>query len=135
MLLQDRVAIVTGGAQGIGLAIAETLHTDGATVVVADLDGEPRRARRHGPGGPGRGRACNVVEEASVEALVDGVVDRHGRLDVLVNNAGITRDAMMHKHVPGRLPRGRWTCICRARGCARGRRWRTCGRGTAAAPS
>jgi 3-oxoacyl-[acyl-carrier protein] reductase len=40
---------------------------------------------------------CNVAEEASVEALVDGVVDRQGRLDVLVNNAGITRDGMMHK--------------------------------------
>ena len=97
MLLQDKVAIVTGGAQGIGLSIAEKLHTNGAIVVVADLDGDQARTSATGLGDRAEGVPCNVVEEASVEALVDGVVDRHGRLDILVNNAGITRDGMMHK--------------------------------------
>ena len=97
MLLQDKVVIVTGGAQGIGLSIAEKFHTNGATVVVADLDGDQARMAATGLGDKAEGVPCNVVEEASVEALVDGVVDRHGRLDVLVNNAGITRDGMMHK--------------------------------------
>ena len=97
MLLQDKVVIVTGGAQGIGLSIAERFQANGATVVVADLDGEQARTAATGLGEGAEGVPCNVVEEASVEALVDGVVDRHGRLDVLVNNAGITRDGMMHR--------------------------------------
>ena len=97
MLLQDKVAIVTGGAQGIGLAIAERFQANGALVVLADLDGEQARLAATGLGERAEGLPCNVVEEASVEALVDGVVDRHGRVDVLVNNAGITRDGMMHK--------------------------------------
>jgi 3-oxoacyl-[acyl-carrier protein] reductase len=97
MLLTDTVAIVTGGAQGIGLSIAEKFHTNGATVVVADLDGDAARAAATGLGDKAIGLPCDVADEASVEALVDGVVDQFGRLDVLVNNAGITRDGMMHK--------------------------------------
>lgn len=97
MLVQDRVAIVTGAAQGIGRAIAERLAAEGATVVVADLDGDAARATAGELGRGAEGVPVDVAEEASVEALVDGVVDRHGRVDVLVNNAGITRDGMMHK--------------------------------------
>ena len=97
MLLTDTVAIVTGGAQGIGLSIAEKFHTNGATVVVADLDGDAARTAATGLGDKAIGLPCDVADEASVEALVDGVVDQFGRLDVLVNNAGITRDGMMHK--------------------------------------
>ena len=97
MLLKDRIVVVTGAAQGIGLSIAEKFQANGATVVVADLDGDQARTAATGLGAGAEGVPVDVTEEASVEALVDGVVDRHGRLDVLVNNAGITRDGMMHK--------------------------------------
>jgi NAD(P)-dependent dehydrogenase (short-subunit alcohol dehydrogenase family) len=76
------VAIVTGGASGIGLATAELLASRGATVAALDLkpDGLP---------GHIAGFECNVADDAQVKSAVDGVVERFGRLDVVVNNAGI----------------------------------------------
>jgi 2-keto-3-deoxy-L-fuconate dehydrogenase len=68
------VAVVTGGASGIGAATAALLESRGATVVSFDLDGDP---------------PCDVTDGASVDAAVAAVAQRHGRLDVLVNNAGI----------------------------------------------
>ena len=97
MLLDGRIALVTGAARGIGLAIAQRFAADGATVVVADLDGDAATDAAEALEGPAEGVACDVVDEADVARMVDGVVERHGRLDVLVNNAGITRDAMMHR--------------------------------------
>jgi 3-oxoacyl-[acyl-carrier protein] reductase len=97
MLLDGRVAIVTGGAQGIGLAIGERFTEHGATVVLADLDGDAAAKAAAGLGGAAEGVACDVTVEDDVQALVDGAVARHGQVDVLVNNAGITRDAMMHR--------------------------------------
>ena len=97
MLLDGRVAIVTGGAQGIGLAIGERFAEHGATVVLADLDGDGAADAAAGLGGSAEGVACDVTVEEDVQALVDGTVTRHSRVDVLVNNAGITRDAMIHR--------------------------------------
>lgn len=96
-LLEGRRAIVTGAAQGIGLAIATTLAGHGARVTIADLDGDKAAAAAAGIGPSARGVACDVTSEESVAALVSGAVAAYGGLDVIVNNAGITRDASLKK--------------------------------------
>lgn len=90
--LTEQVAIVTGGARGIGRGIAEVLASEGATVVIADLDLKRARATAReieGAGHRADGVAADVTRRDSVDAAVDEVLDRHGRLDVLAANAGI----------------------------------------------
>ena len=82
--LDDRVAIVTGAGQGIGKAIADKLAEEGATVVVADLQGAEEAA----PTG-GSGMTVDISKEDDVKRMVDDTVAQHGKLDVLVNNAAI----------------------------------------------
>lgn len=96
-LLQGRVALVTGGAQGLGRAIAEVFTAQGATVVVADIDREAASAAAEEIGGGATGVRCDVADEGEVEAMVAHAVETHGSLDVLVNNAGITRDKTIGK--------------------------------------
>ena len=97
MMLADRVAIVTGAAQGIGAAVAAAYVKEGARVVIADLDRAAAEAAAARLGGEAIGLACNVGERASVDAMVSEAVARMGQVDILVNNAGITRTAMLHK--------------------------------------
>ena len=97
-LLTSKVAVVTGAAQGIGLAIATRFIEEGARVVIADLDEEAAtRAAASIPDGRAVAVRCDVTSEKDVAALVEGTVDRLGSLDVMVNNVGITRDATMGK--------------------------------------
>ena len=84
--LDGKVAIVTGGAQGIGNAIAHGLAAEGARIVVADLHGAEEAAAELPDG---VGLTADVADENAVQSLVDEVVTRCGTIDVLVNNAGL----------------------------------------------
>ena len=100
MRLQDKVCIVTGSAGGIGLATAQRFAREGARVVVADLDAglvAERAAALVAEGGQAMGLRLDVTERATMDALCAAVLERWGRIDVLVNNAGITRDARLAK--------------------------------------
>ncbi|MFC5947773.1 3-oxoacyl-ACP reductase FabG [Pseudonocardia lutea] len=96
-LLAGRAAVITGGAAGIGLAIARTFAAHGASVVIGDRDGEAAEAAAKELGERVTGVACDVLVPEEVDALVRACVDRHGTLDVMVNNAGILRDATLRR--------------------------------------
>jgi len=91
--LQDRVALITGGASGIGLATAERFLEEGARVVIADLSRESGEKAVVALEAKGRGRleavACDVSRPDGVARLVEGVAAKHGRIDILFNNAGM----------------------------------------------
>jgi NAD(P)-dependent dehydrogenase (short-subunit alcohol dehydrogenase family) len=89
--LAGRVCLVTGGAQGIGEACVRRFARDGAHVVLADLDGVRGEALARELGG--LFVACDVGDKAQVDAMVARIVQAHGRIDVLVNNAGIFKAA------------------------------------------
>lgn len=86
--LDHKIAIVTGAGQGIGAAIARKLAAEGAVVAVTDINEETARATAEELGESALGLRTDVTDRDSVDAMVDEVVARHGRVDVLVNNAG-----------------------------------------------
>jgi 3-oxoacyl-[acyl-carrier protein] reductase len=98
-MLSGQTAIITGGAQGLGFAIAQRFVAEGAAVVIGDLDPDATAAATKRLGGDGVAVAvgCDVTRAADVDNLVSTAVERFGGLDVMVNNAGITRDATMRK--------------------------------------
>jgi 3-oxoacyl-[acyl-carrier protein] reductase len=95
-----RVAIVTGAGRGIGREIAAVFCAQGACVVVADRDADAARATADelvAAGGVATPAECDVTVPEQVDAMVRACVEAYGSLDVLVNNAGVTRDATMRK--------------------------------------
>jgi len=98
-LLSGQTAVITGGAQGLGYAIAERFVAEGARVVLGDVNLEATQVAAKQLGGDDVALAvrCNVAKADEVEALLQTAVDSFGGLDIMVNNAGITRDATMRK--------------------------------------
>lgn len=96
-LLDGKVAVVTGAAQGLGLAVARMFAEHGARVVIGDLDQARCEEAAASIGGAdvAIGRACDVVDAEAVDALIATAESEFGPLGVMVNNAGITRDATM----------------------------------------
>jgi 3-oxoacyl-[acyl-carrier protein] reductase len=98
-LLAGRIAVITGGAQGLGYAIAQRFIAEGARVMLGDLNIDATRAAAETLGGSGVARAfaCDVTSGGAVDDLVAAAVEEFGSLDIMVNNAGITRDATLRK--------------------------------------
>lgn len=97
-VLDGKVALVTGASRGIGKAIATTLGREGAEVIAAARTVEvaaTTASEIEGAGGKARGVALDVASDASVESVVAGLLKDYGRIPLLVNNAGITRDNLL----------------------------------------
>lgn len=96
-LLHNQTAVITGAAQGIGFAIAQLFVDEGARVVIGDVNAEAAEKAAVELGGTERaiGVRCDVTVSDDVDALLEAAADAFGPVDVMVNNAGITRDATM----------------------------------------
>ena len=96
-VLDDKVAIVTGSARGIGRATAELLSEHGAKVVINDLDGDLARQTAGEIGGETAVHAGDLTKDGAPAELVQTAIEAWGRIDIIVNNAGYTLDAPIHK--------------------------------------
>ena len=97
LLLQGRTAIITGGAGGLGKAMAELFAAEGARVVIADLDLDSAETLAAGLPGDALAVRADITDPDDVQRLISTAVETTGSLDILVNNAGITRDASIRK--------------------------------------
>ncbi len=103
MRLKDKVCLITGGAAGIGKATAIKFANEGAKVVLCDVDPEAGEALAKELGNGAVFYKVDVTNREAVQEWVDDVVDNFGRVDVLVNNAGITRDGLFVKYKDGEV--------------------------------
>ncbi|SCY78844.1 3-oxoacyl-ACP reductase FabG [Desulfoluna spongiiphila] len=101
MRLSGKTAIVTGGAQGIGRVIAETFAREGATVIAVDMTKPDYTCEGV------FGYTCNVTDREGLKAFVEDIVGTFGKVDVLINNAGITRDGLLQK-----MTEEMWDLVC-----------------------
>jgi 3-oxoacyl-[acyl-carrier protein] reductase len=103
MRLQGKVTLITGGAAGIGRATAERFVEEGAQVVICDVDQDAGEAVVQGLGPQHRFYRVDVSDRDAVQVWVDDVVAKYGRVDVLINNAGVLRDNQLVKVKEGEL--------------------------------
>ena len=103
MRLKDKVALITGGAAGIGKATAQRFIEEGAKVVICDVNTEVGAATVAELGPNAAFYQVNVTDRQAVQKWVDAVVEEYGRVDILVNNAGVLRDNMLVKVKDGEL--------------------------------
>jgi 3-oxoacyl-[acyl-carrier protein] reductase len=103
MRLENKVALITGGAAGIGKATAKRFLEEGARVVICDVNAEAGKAAVEELGGTVEFYQVNVADRQAVQAWVDDVATKYGQVDVLVNNAGVLRDNTLVKLKDGEL--------------------------------
>jgi len=103
MRLKDRVVMITGGAAGIGKATAKRFAEEGAIIALCDVNEEAGKAVASELGDKATFTVVDVTNRQAVQAWVDGIVAEHGRVDVMINNAGITRDNQLVKVKGGEL--------------------------------
>lgn len=107
MRLESKVAIVTGAGRGLGKGIAKKLAKEGAKVVVADMaPADEAVAEIEAEGGTACTFTVNVAKQEEVQAMVAFAIEKYGTLDIMVNNAGINRDGMLHK-----MPVENWNTV------------------------
>ena len=94
--LHNKVAIITGGAKGIGLATAQRFAAEGAKVMLVDVNLEAVQKAATQLSNA-EAYAINVTDRVSIQAAIEMIMQRHGRIDILINNAGITQDARLIK--------------------------------------
>jgi len=97
-MTEKRVALVTGGSRGIGAAIVKRLATDGLHVVAVARNADKLTqivAEVQAAGGSAETATCDISDSPALTKLIEDTIDKHGHLDVLVNNAGITRDGLL----------------------------------------
>ncbi|MBN1794705.1 MAG: 3-oxoacyl-[acyl-carrier-protein] reductase [Candidatus Omnitrophica bacterium] len=101
MILKEKVGVITGGARGIGREIAVIFMKEGAQTIVLDIAGELQKEEKAAfqkeAGGVPDYYQCDVSDFETVTQVIDKILDKYSRIDILINNAGITRDALILK--------------------------------------